>query len=478
MTNCSACAIHDKIKEENMKKKGSCKICLASLVFVIIVILSLVLIINQARAEEGNSIVINEIAWMGTKTSTANEWIELRNLEDTDINLEGWVLVASDETPEIHLKGIIKANGFFLLERTDDSTVENVAADQIYTGALSNTGELLSLIDSSGFTVYEVNSTEGWQAGDNTTKATMELADTGLWQTGPIGGTPKVANSYSASSSDISRENAHTDPIDTLEEEILNPEPADEPSSDNEEPETIEQDKEDPIESNTLTENTESNESVAKTDDVIISEFIPNPIGRDSELEWIEIYNKGMDAHDLSGWQLDDEEKGSRPYIFPKNTEIESLSYFVLSIGTTGIQLNNQSDAVRLLYPDNSLAYSVQYEEKAEEGYAYAIFSENWEWTKTPTPGSKNILEIPSQKEEVSIVGTINSTDKDNAPKEDDKDSEVEPIKTERLSANISSAQNNQDAIPVQYIVGAFVSLLSGFIFIGFKKIITYKKSH
>ena len=83
-------------------------------------------------------IIINEIAWMGTNVSYNDEWIELYNQADSDIDLKDWKLIAKDGIPEIILKGEINAKSFFLLERTDDNSVANITADQIYTGALSN----------------------------------------------------------------------------------------------------------------------------------------------------------------------------------------------------------------------------------------------------------------------------------------------------------------------------------------------------
>ena len=82
----------------------------------------------QVSAQE---VVLNEIAWMGTLTSANDEWIELFNDTGGDVNLAGWTLAATDGTPSIALSGTIPAGGYFLLERTDDSTVPSVAADQI-----------------------------------------------------------------------------------------------------------------------------------------------------------------------------------------------------------------------------------------------------------------------------------------------------------------------------------------------------------
>ncbi|RLC43834.1 MAG: hypothetical protein DRH70_09520, partial [Candidatus Coatesbacteria bacterium] len=114
------------------------------------------------------SVVINEIAWMGTKSDANDEWIELFNNTDTEINLEGWKLFAQDGAPSTTLSGIIPANGYFLLERSDDQTISDIGADQIYTGALSNDGEKLELRDSSGSLVDSVDCSSGWFGGRNT----------------------------------------------------------------------------------------------------------------------------------------------------------------------------------------------------------------------------------------------------------------------------------------------------------------------
>ncbi|PIP22618.1 MAG: hypothetical protein COZ91_00660 [Candidatus Nealsonbacteria bacterium CG_4_8_14_3_um_filter_39_7] len=143
-------------------------------------------------------VAINEIAWMGTKTSANDEWLELYNKSNQDINLEGWVLKANDGSPEIKLKGSILSLGYFLLERTDDNTLPAIKADQIYKGALGNNGEKLELYDNLGTLIDSVDCHSKWLAGDNSSKQTMERANNN-WQTSENpGGTPKAENSAGA----------------------------------------------------------------------------------------------------------------------------------------------------------------------------------------------------------------------------------------------------------------------------------------
>lgn len=138
------------------------------------------------------SIVFNEIAWMGTSISANHEWIELSNSGTESIDLTGWTLTASDGTPNISLQGSIVASGFFLLERTSDDTVPGIAADHIYTGALGNTGETLTLKNPSGETVDTIIGGENWAniGGDNETKQTAQRLGNN-WITAT--GTPREA---------------------------------------------------------------------------------------------------------------------------------------------------------------------------------------------------------------------------------------------------------------------------------------------
>ncbi|WP_408009726.1 phospholipase D-like domain-containing protein [Pseudalkalibacillus sp. A8] len=129
---------------------------------------------QKAEAATTGDVVINEVAWMGTTENYHDEWIELYNPTMNDISLDGWTLDAVDGTPSISLSGTIPANGYYLLERTDDDTVPDVEADLIYSGALSNSDEGLELKDNSG---VSVDSVDEWYAGDNNTKATMERVD-------------------------------------------------------------------------------------------------------------------------------------------------------------------------------------------------------------------------------------------------------------------------------------------------------------
>lgn len=151
--------------------------------------ISLLSVVSHLSAAQPLDVVINEIAWSGTAADANDEWLELANNTTSTVDLTGWRLRATDGAPSIGLTGSVAAGGFFLLERTSDDTVSDVAADQIYSGALSNgpPGEGFQLLDTSSQTIDAVlSSTGGWQAGTASPDyRSMERAD------------PRVAGAYS-----------------------------------------------------------------------------------------------------------------------------------------------------------------------------------------------------------------------------------------------------------------------------------------
>ena len=99
------------------------------------------------------------------------------------------------------------------LERSHDTTVSDIPADQIYSGALSDTGERLYLYNASSFIVDYANTySTTWLAGSTTNHRSMErravvvdsrtswVTNTGVVRNGkdadgnPINGTPKRQN--------------------------------------------------------------------------------------------------------------------------------------------------------------------------------------------------------------------------------------------------------------------------------------------
>ncbi|MBI5222152.1 MAG: lamin tail domain-containing protein, partial [Candidatus Magasanikbacteria bacterium] len=127
---------------------------------------------------------------------------------------------------------------------------------------------------------------------------------------------------------------------------------------------------------------------------IIVSEILPNPAGSDSA-EFVELYNPTDMMIDLSGYKIDDEDGGSRPYVLPAETIIEPLSFLLLERSKTGLALNNSSDAVRILDQDNNVVVEIEYDNVVEgASYIYDVESGDWVWTTEITPGTDNIINM------------------------------------------------------------------------------------
>ena len=121
---------------------------------------------------------------------------------------------------------------------------------------------------------------------------------------------------------------------------------------------------------------------------VIISEFLPNPYGDETEGEWVELQNIGNETVSLCGWLLDDEDGGSKP--FRLEEVITPHQYLLLPRSQTKIALNNDADTVRLFAGSGNLIAEVTYV-KGAEGETMGLREDGlFVWTPYPTPEEVN----------------------------------------------------------------------------------------
>jgi len=244
-----------------------------------------------------NKVIFNEIAWMGTGTSSADEWIELKNVSGAKVNLEGWQVLDKDGQIEIVFGAddVIEPGGFYLLERTDDGSVPRLTADFIYTGALSNSNEAIYLFAPDCEFEDIVEAMLQWPAGNSSSKKSMERNSNLEWYTfngraqGEIFGTPREKNSdpnavyYGGGGGG----GGGTPPP---------PEPEPEPE---------------PVK-------------------ILITEIQIS--GEKANYDFIELYNPGKEAADISGWQLKKRTQDGTEYsvrLFSENIFIPAQSYWI-----------------------------------------------------------------------------------------------------------------------------------------------------
>lgn len=306
----------------------------------------LILLLFALSVQTANSpgIVTNEIAWMGTETSYNDEWIELYNTTGENISLDGWILKTADDGLEIKLEGTIFPKDFFLLERTDDTTLPSLPADLIYVGALNNEGEILELYNDKGELIDYLEFSDGWPAGDNKTKQTMERINLDNWQTSlNLGGTPDAENSTTLPGTEQPAANKSSDELKIS------------PSG------------------------------------IVINEILPSPEGADAENEWIELFNQNRFEVNLSGCQIRDVTGAVKTYVFPENTIISPQEYLVLLRPATKITLNNSGDSLELVGLNGEILDTATYE-KAPNGESFNRTDSGWLWSKDLSPGENNVM--------------------------------------------------------------------------------------
>ena len=334
--------------------------------------------IHEGAAQD-QSIVLNEIAWMGTAESPQNEWLELRNLTNGSVNLDGWQIVGEGGDIRILFsKGNIEPGGFYLLERTDENSVLNVPADHIYTGSLSNNGLWLKLFDQDCDLSDEVNASSGWSAGENETKKTMERDPGGLgWHTSSLsGGTPRGENSPAASP-----------PAPALPP----PAPPPPPPAPTPPPPPVPPPPPPPPAPPVVHPR------------ILISEIFYNALGNDTGKEFVELYNAGDGDGDLDGWSLIN--GTSSLATFGAKAEdrrtLGAKKFFLIGFSnytgtptadlTRSAQLPNARATISLIDSFGAVVDAVAYDNAVVEGESYERISfDNSEFRAQPNPSPQN----------------------------------------------------------------------------------------
>ncbi len=133
-----------------------------------------------------------------------------------------------------------------------------------------------------------------------------------------------------------------------------------------------------------------------------ITELLPNPAGKDSGKESVELFNYGEEAVNLENWVLDDitsTQDLNRGALKLPNIQIQPNQYLSITIPGGKFSLNNSSgDVVTLLDSEDLVIDSVSYSTKSPEDKSYSLINNQWLWT-VPTLGKENVFVAPPVKE-------------------------------------------------------------------------------
>ena len=356
--------------------------------------------IIEARAASIGDVLINEISWMGTKTSTYGEWIELRNVANSPVNVNGWTLYeGGGSTKIIDLTGTIDAGAYYLIKRTTASSpdpIPNVVADvsgSFGGSGLSNSGEYLALKDSAipANIIDELNFSSGWPAGTASPDyKSMERNSSG-WRTNDgitksgtdagsnsVNGTPKAANSAGITIINGNTNSSNTNISGNLNTNINNN-----------------------ANSNTNINNA-TNAPVLTG--IMFNEIYPNP--PDESAEFIELKNASGFAGTSLGWKIKD--ASGDEYNLP-DKEIANGVLWIIPKLESGISLNNDGEALSIINPAGAIAATLAIP-AAPESQSYARSgAESFEWTTAITAGAENVFTQPILLNQTEIAVNNNS---------------------------------------------------------------------
>ncbi len=138
-----------------------------------------------------------------------------------------------------------------------------------------------------------------------------------------------------------------------------------------------------------------------------LNELLPAPSRVDfngdgqvnSDDEYIELFNALGQTVDISGWQVDDAEGGSRAYVLPAGAVLGPHGFLLLFHLQSGVTLNNDGDHVRLLGPGGRVEVDrFDYAGSHADAAWSRTVDGSGEWTETypPSPGRPNAGPTPT----------------------------------------------------------------------------------
>ncbi len=333
---------------------------------------------DSIQSPSHDKIIINEVAWMGKKDSPRSEWLEIKNIYSSMVDISNWQLVDTDgEIRIVFPKGTVIPNqGFYLLERGEDA-VPGVKADYLYVGNLDNEGDGLELFGPDCSLVDKIVASPNWPAGTaSPTYLTAERGNDLSWHSydgtvkDGIAGTPKAPNSEVALISQGSSSYGST-------ANSTNPQPA-------------------------ISE-TQSMTQAPSSGHPLISEILYDAEGSDTGKEFIELYNPTSEDINLKDWSIKNGSTslakiGSLPADL---LIIKSSGFFLIGLNSysgspaadvvRSASLPNTTATISLYDPNDVLVEAVTYNNSVSAGQSYE--RESWtsnQFKAEPNPNPKN----------------------------------------------------------------------------------------
>lgn len=309
---------------------------------------------NFCRAGE-NDILINEIQISGGSGKTAEDYVELYNKSDAPLKIGNWKIrkrVQSGNESSIKVfsdSAIIPSKGYFLWANND--LAEKIKADESTSSTIAANNSL-ALLNDDGEIIDQV----AW--GNGHTNPFIE----GMAFIIPAGQPER-----------IERKNFQDTGSNHEDFKIIS-EGSPTPSGCLKNPEKC---------------SPQNEEKTNLSDDILITELLPNP--SNGQEEYIELYNGANADLALDDWSLHDASQ-SGEYVFSEADSLKTKEYFVIYKNTFGFALNNSGDETITLFDPNKKEVSKVSYKSSKKGASYNFNGQKWRWSKFLTPGKENVF--------------------------------------------------------------------------------------
>lgn len=340
-----------------------------------------------------HSLMISEVFPDPIGDDAANEFIELYNYSQQDIDIAGWKFAEVSGkvfTLPTNVSSSVPSREYFALYRSASGLVLN-----------NNGGDQIALFDPNGDLVDSMQYT-----GTAVEGKSLSLDADGEWKwTSKV--TPGTVNLFDTDPADDKDdiEKPKTDPQPDEKEKgddvpVPDDKDSDEKNPNNEKPTAPDKEVPPKDDEDEQTEPPADNEGDKPTPEdtqarLFINEVFPNPPGSDFPNEWIELRNSEDRLVNLVGWKIAD---SVRTHEFSMDAEIPARGYLFLKQPELPIALNNTGDTVMLVNPLGEVVDIMSFPADGAEGSSWARDTVGkWQWNTQPTPGQENIF--PSVEE-------------------------------------------------------------------------------
>jgi hypothetical protein len=356
------------------------------------------------------AVVINEIQTGGT-TEVKEEFIELKNISEAEVDIGGWGLQYITSTGNLSTATIfttfiqgtnIPVGGYLLI--SPSGYFGNPQSNRVdYTltsfGGVAAMGGTVSLVhDINGdktITQDEIIDRVGWGTTDVIVCETKPAL-------APIKGESIQRKSDEETIVTIDTDNNQDDFWESGSSTpgLVNIKPLPLPPADPADPEDPNNTDDSGLGGTVDEENTQPEDNDPQGQEQIVylpirlSELFIDPGDplTDANDEWVEIYNPNEEPVDLDGYTIFTGATFNYHYIFSDGVILEPHVYMTVTSGESSLSLSNSGGAAKIVAPDGTILDQTTYT-KATTGNAWAKdTSGNWQWTVSTTKEAANII--------------------------------------------------------------------------------------